>query len=70
MASTVITGEFGTIHQHSSVVKNSEACVLKFFRQMENLTEMEMNGGILVNPRLRGVVATPLTVFSPVALKR
>ena len=35
MASTVMADEFDTIHQHSSVVKHSEACVLKFFRQMK-----------------------------------
>ena len=40
MADTIMTFEFGTIHLYSSLVKNSEACVLHLFKQMKTYMKL------------------------------
>ena len=48
MAATVMTVEFGTIHHYSSLEENSEACLCRFFEQIQNLTGNYVNYDILV----------------------
>ena len=48
MAATVMTVEFGTSHNYFSLEENSEAWVVQFFEQIQNLTEHFVNYDILV----------------------
>ena len=47
MAATVMTVEFGSIHHHSSLEENSEACLCSSLNKIQNFSEHYVNYDIL-----------------------
>ena len=48
MAATVMTIEFGTIHHHSSLEENSEACLCSSMNKYKKWSEHYANYDVLV----------------------